>query len=340
VELSRFIEIIRGRLLLIVLIALGSAAAAFLVSEWLPREYESEARVVVGSLTENSIDQQRANQQNAATYAELAKTPIVLIPVADELGLTEDPTAMSARIDVRSPSGQSIVRIVARGPSPRAAQQLADGVAAQIIRLATPVGKTTSIAAIVQPAVYPDGPSSPRILLNTLIAAFAGLALGLGLALLFPVGGTAVPLPAVKLVDITVPDSSGVVDGGTTSREREAPAEGGVRRRSLGAAYLRLLLIGAFGGHRYYLGDVDGGRRYLATVLFGGGLAIEGLLVVQLWPQQASTIGLALGVVGLLLLALVIISLLLDAFRLPALVSGANATAQAAIGTETAIAVR
>jgi capsular polysaccharide biosynthesis protein len=330
VELSRFFEIVRGRLLLIALLALGSAAAAFLVSESLPREYGSEARVLVGSLTESSIDQLLANQQLASTYAELAKSTPLLARVAEKLSLSDDPTALADRIDVRAPTGQAIVRIVARGPSPVAAQQLADGVAAGILMLATPTGAVASLASIVQPAVYPDGPSSPRILLNTLIAALAGLGLGLGLALLFPSRGAEGRLPAPQLADTSVREGRGVVTGGTTGRGRAAPATNGVRRRSLGSAYLRLLLLGAFGGHRYYLGDVDGGRRYLATLLFGAGLALEGLLVVRAWPEQASIVGLVLGIAGLLLLAGVLVFVLRDAVRLPALVRGANAAADQA----------
>jgi capsular polysaccharide biosynthesis protein len=322
VELSRFIEIIRGRTLLIVLLALGSAAAAFLVSSSLPREYESESRVLVGSLTESSIEQLQANQQNAATYADLARTPRVLLPVADELGLNEDPAAIAARIDVRAPVGQAIVRIVAHGPSPLAAQQLADAVAAGIVLLATPDGETISIASIIQPALLPDGPSSPRVLLNTLIAAIAGLGLGLGLALLFPAGRMEERVPAIPVAP------------------RPAEEALGPGQVSLTSAYRRLLLLGIFGGHRYYLGDANGGRRYLAALMFGAGLALEGLLVVRAWPQQASAIGLILGVVGLLLLAAVIVFLVLDAIRLPARVRAANAAAAAATRREPAAAVR
>jgi capsular polysaccharide biosynthesis protein len=327
VELSRFIEIIRGRLLLIALLALGSAAAAFLVSSSLPREYESESRVLVGSLTESSIEQLQANQQNAATYAELARTPRVLTPVAEQLGLDEDPTALAARIDVRAPVGQAIVRIVAHGPSPLAAQQLADGVAAGIVLLATPEGDTTSIASIIQPALLPDGPSSPRLLLNTLVAAFAGLGLGLGLALLFPAGQAEGRVSGAEIARLPVAQKAGVAVGD------------GVRRIALKSAYQRLLLLGIFGGHRYYLGDTNGGRRYLATLMFGAGLALEGLLVVRAWPT-ASGIGLMLGAAGLLLLAGVIVALIIDAIRLPVLVRGAQAAAEAAIGGEAATALR
>jgi capsular polysaccharide biosynthesis protein len=338
VELSRFIQIVRGRLLLIVLLALGSAAAGFMVSSALPREYESEARVLVGSLTESNIDQLQANQQNAATYAELAKTPRVLGPAAELLGLGDHPAALADRIDVRAPIGQAIVRIVARAPSPLAAQQLADGVAAGIVALATPQGDTISIASIVLPAMLPDSPSSPRILLNTLIAACAGLGLALGLALLFPARRTEGLPMAPGSTDGSVPGPRGVIAGGTAGRRQEKGATDGVRPRYLGAAYRRLLLLGIFGGHRYYVGDVNGGRRYLATLMFGAGLALEGLLVVRAWPQQASVIGTVLGAAGLLLLAGLLIALILDAVRLPALVRGANAAADRDIDGEMAAA--
>ena len=59
-----------------------------------PREYESEARVLVGSLTETNLDQLQAHQQLAQTYAEVALTTPVLTRVIDRLGWAMDPTEL------------------------------------------------------------------------------------------------------------------------------------------------------------------------------------------------------------------------------------------------------
>jgi succinoglycan biosynthesis transport protein ExoP len=147
----------------------------------LPKEYESEARVLVGSLTETDVDQLGAYQQLAQTYAELATTTPVLARVVDELGLNGDLRALAERIDVRAPTEQPIVRVLARGPSPVAAQQLANSLAGEIIELAKPTEEGASgLGTIVQPAILPDNPSSPRPLVNAVISA--GLALMLAVA--------------------------------------------------------------------------------------------------------------------------------------------------------------
>lgn len=177
-----------GRIAMRAVAAGGIAAAiaggvAFAVSQSLPKEYDSQAGVIVGSLTATSTDQLDAYQRLALTYAELATSSPLLTRVVDRIGLSDDPVGLAARIDVRA-SGQGIILINATAASPSEASEIANTVADEILALATPAGESASLAAVIQPAISPDGPSSPRVLLNTLVAACLGLALGLGLALL------------------------------------------------------------------------------------------------------------------------------------------------------------
>lgn len=160
-----------------------AGGVAFAVSQSLPKEYDATAGVIVGSLTAATTDQLDVNQRLAATYAELATSGPLVTRVIERIGLSDDPARLAARIDARAP-GQGIVRIKATALSPTEAVQIADVVADEILALATPVGKSASLARVVEPAALPDSPSSPRVFLNTLIAAILGLALGLGLALL------------------------------------------------------------------------------------------------------------------------------------------------------------
>jgi capsular polysaccharide biosynthesis protein len=184
-DLAAFAPIVRRSLWLIVMIAIVAAGAAFLLSENLPKVYQSEARVLVGSLTETSTDQLDAYQRLAQTYAELATSTPLLNRVIGRLSLGDDPRRLADRIDIL-PSGGGVIRIVASAASPEEAAQIANAIADEITLLAKPpAAGSTSLAAVFQPAVAADVPAGPRVLLNTVIAALLGPVVALGFVLLF-----------------------------------------------------------------------------------------------------------------------------------------------------------
>ena len=182
-DLGRFVNDVRRRLWLVVIATVVAAGAAFTLSTLLPKEYEAEAGILVGSLTDTSTDQLAAYRQLAQTYVEMATSGPVLERVIAKLELSADPRDLADQLDVRTPAGQPILRIKASSTSAVGAANLANAVAEEIKSLARIPGTVASLATIFQPATEPDGPATPRVLLNTVIAAALGLAFGIGLAL-------------------------------------------------------------------------------------------------------------------------------------------------------------
>jgi capsular polysaccharide biosynthesis protein len=182
VNLSQFASVFFRWFALIVLFAVLGGAGTYLASQSLPKEYEAEAKILIGSLSDASYDQQLGYQQLAATYAGLATITPLLDRVIAELGLPDDAAKLAGRIDVRAPLNQSLVTVVARAPSALAASQLANAVAAEVVALDTGAGATT-LAAIVQTAVPPLEPSGPHVLVNSVLGVVLGLILGVCLAL-------------------------------------------------------------------------------------------------------------------------------------------------------------
>jgi hypothetical protein len=108
---------------------------------------------------------------------------------------------------------------------------------------------------------------------------------------------------------------------------RHASSEASIGRplRSLGTAYLVWFLVGIFGGHRFYLGDARGGRRYLAALAIGIALPVGGLAISLVTRSlEGVSLGLALWIAGLVVLLGVLGMAIVDAFRLPALTRQAN----------------
>lgn len=95
--------------------------------------------------------------------------------------------------------------------------------------------------------------------------------------------------------------------------------------RSLATAYLIWFLVGVLGGHRFYLGDARGGKRYLVALAIGVVLPIGGLVVAWVASTiEGVALGLVAGVAGLLVLLAVLGAAIVDAFRMPALTRRAN----------------
>jgi succinoglycan biosynthesis transport protein ExoP len=181
-DLSSFITAVRAALLPIILLIAVAAGLAFVASAQLTPSYEAETRLFVGSLTNANYDQGLAYQQLAQTYGQLATTTPVLQKVIDGLGLKDDPETLQRRISVRTPTDQSFIRITASAPTADAAAKLANAVADQITALGKGSGSGDSgLVSVVQPALAPRSPASPRPLLNAVIAGAIGLVIGLGM---------------------------------------------------------------------------------------------------------------------------------------------------------------
>ena len=221
-----------------------SAAAAFVVTGFQPKVYESTTTLIVGqSLTGTSpdVNQLQASASLAATYSQVATTQTVLARVITKLGLTETPTELAKRVTAAAAPGSTLLTITAKDNDPVRAATLANALAAEIItplqsqdpsngvdvsieqdlaairseisdaqaeievlrntsprtdaqetRFQTLQGNLVSLRAsyatllgfapgsasnaltVVQPAVPPDGPSSPRPILNALLGALIG----------------------------------------------------------------------------------------------------------------------------------------------------------------------
>lgn len=175
---------IRAKVALVVLLTAVAGIAAFAVSSMLPKTYTAESRVLVGTLTDADYDQLLGYGQLAQTYTQLALTTPVLSAVIADVGLEATPEEVAQMLDVRAPTGLTIIQIEASAPTPEGAAALADAVAKRITELSrVPSPGTGNIATVVQPAVPPASASSPRVLLNTAIAAALGMALGVLISL-------------------------------------------------------------------------------------------------------------------------------------------------------------
>lgn len=191
--LQEYADALRKQWLVIVLLVALGAASGWGVSQFLPERFRSQTSVmVVPARGETSIELVQGSsyvQNLVGTYALLAKSPVVLQPVIDRLGLEETSARLAARTDVQAPLNTVVIEIGVTDGTGASAQRTADAIAAQF---AVAVAETSPEGANGQPAVRveviapartPIGPIEPTTRLNTVLAAGAGLLLGVLLAL-------------------------------------------------------------------------------------------------------------------------------------------------------------
>ena len=196
-ELRDYLRILYANWVLILGTTLIGVAAAAALSYFTTPTYEAQAKAYVSVRTDSQASSdllQGSNfaQQNMATFAELATTESVLVPVAEELELDQSQAALSEKINVVAPAESTLLNITVSDEDPERAAEIANGVATQLEILveqeleapqdeenASPVQIDT-----VESATPPTDSVSPRVPVNILLGLLLGVGVGIGIAIL------------------------------------------------------------------------------------------------------------------------------------------------------------
>lgn len=193
-ELMDYVRILRRHWLIVVAGALLGVIAGGAISLAITRTYTASTQFFVaiqntGTITElqqgNSFGQARVQ-----SYIRTAKTPAVLQPTIDSLGLDVLPSDLAERIKATADLNTVLITISASDSSPATAAAIAQAVGESLIqvvdRLESPTnGQPSPVRlSVLTPAVAPVEPSAPDTKMNIAIGLLAGLALGLGIAVL------------------------------------------------------------------------------------------------------------------------------------------------------------
>ena len=181
-----YIALVRRWLWLVLLAALISGVAAYIVSRAIRPTYEAEAKLLVNAkqapnaLTYNDV---LLSQQLTKTYSNMAVDSVVLLQVLQQGNLPYTLDEFSKMISAQPVQDTQLIVVTARAHQAMEAQLIASQVAQTFIsqqRARLESGASSDIISVVQPALVPAKPVSPRVALNTAFGVFLGGNIAIG----------------------------------------------------------------------------------------------------------------------------------------------------------------
>lgn len=194
-NLHDYLEVLRRRWVSVIIVALTTVATAAALTLAMTPQYSAKTRLFFsvesngGTLTDLVQGSSFAEKQ-MTSYAEVARSPLVLDPVIDRLDLETTSAGLAAALSATIPPDTVILEIAAVDPDAGRAAAIANAVGEEVAQTARDLspdrkdGTKAVQATILAPALVPSSPSSPNVVRNLVLGAALGLLLGLGVALL------------------------------------------------------------------------------------------------------------------------------------------------------------
>jgi capsular exopolysaccharide synthesis family protein len=189
-----------------------------------PTTYRAEGSVFFsleyGNSASDLVQGSTYAQDQVASFARLAVTPVVLQPVINQLDLDPRPAALAGRVQAQAPLNTVMVEVAVSDPSAEQSARITNAVIdslSEVVEDLAPrneAGAPTVRATTVAPAEVPAEPAGP----DHVLALGVGLLLGL-------VGGGAAALGR-ELLD------NRVLDAGIVAEVTEVPVVGAIPART------------------------------------------------------------------------------------------------------------
>lgn len=189
-ELMEYFNIVRKRWTVVLLITLVSTLISALVSYFVIQPvYKADISVIISNVKSSEDDSsQNYNdvlmyQRMVKSYVEIAKTRMVAEDVVDALKLDITNSQLLNMISVSSTADTEFLKITVKSADPKLARDIANQYAKSLKAVSKDVRGVDNVQ-LMDEALIPTMPDSPRPLLNTAIAFFLGLMLSIGVIFL------------------------------------------------------------------------------------------------------------------------------------------------------------
>lgn len=172
-------------LLAVISVSVTALATIFLMTP----TYETFTTLMLGKpveeLNASQVNNQGilTNQQLIGTYAEIAKSKVVINKVVNELGNTMTPAELRSKVSVTLLNNTAVIKVGVKDSDPERAAVIANAMAKTFMAEVSNIMKIENVQ-VIDPAEFPVNPISPRLLLNLAISLILGLMLGVFISFL------------------------------------------------------------------------------------------------------------------------------------------------------------
>ncbi len=235
-DLRDLLHIFRRRLLLIIALPVIAALTAALISLFvLSPVYQSSTSLWVmnqDGASQINYNDLLLNRNLTKTYAEVAKSRVVMADVIERLDLTGMTVEeLQAKLTVTPVRDTEILSVSVEDTDPVVAARLATAVAESFKRQVVTHMKAENVV-VMDPAVEPVQPIKPRKAMNTAIAFVLGLMAAVGIAFLLEYLDTTLKSPDDVTRHLNLPVLA-VIPVLDIAQEIQPELEAGKRRRSV-----------------------------------------------------------------------------------------------------------
>lgn len=186
-DLYEIWQVIAKRWLLIIILPLLAVAVSAVISLFiLVPQYQAFTTILVmkpGETAQILYQDIQVSRQLVDTYREIARSATVLNKVVANLQLPYSTEDIRNQVDVTSVRNTEIINISATDPDPEAARDIANEVARVFMSEVVEIYKVENVS-LIDRAIAPGEPISPRVQLNIAVAFAVGLMAAVGLAFL------------------------------------------------------------------------------------------------------------------------------------------------------------
>lgn len=193
-ELSTIFSVLRDRWLTVSVAAFLVVATTGAATLLMTPQYTSSVRMffaVQGGESVNDLVQgSNFTEKQMASYAEVARSPLVLEPVIEKLGLSANAGKLAGAVKVAVAANTTILVISATDTEPAVARDIANAVSEELSSAVSslsperPDGGEAVRATMLSEARLPNAQSSPDSLRNLVLGVLLGLMVGVALAVM------------------------------------------------------------------------------------------------------------------------------------------------------------
>lgn len=256
-DFTKFLKIITKFKLLIIFGTLFCLLSAIVATIYSKPVYEAKAKLLVSprqniqtgySVGSEAMSLASLSERMVKTYSEMLRSRSMAEKVIEKLNLYESPIGLSGRVEAKPVIDTQLIEVIIKDKSPKSARSIVNAYATILAEEVRDIESSSRKSSgkdkgndplitirVIEPAIEPDSPVSPKPAMNVVIALLLGFSVSVGFAFVidffdvtFKTSGELrdiLNLPVLGQIPVTEIDADQKIKVITQINPRSIPAE-------------------------------------------------------------------------------------------------------------------